>query len=101
MTVLEFRIWYHLEDLWNRTLLYHLVIIPSVPIEKLYKQMASSNRPINLFLPTDESIGETVSVWTLFSDVEVYVTATGSLIPAGSGIFCCYFFWCQATRLVC
>ena len=26
--------------------------------------------------------------------------ATGSLIPAGLGIFCCYFFWCQPARLV-
>ena len=27
--------------------------------------------------------------------------AMGSLIPAGLGIFCCYFFWCQPARLVC
>ena len=25
--------------------------------------------------------------------------AIGSLIPAGLGIFCCYFFWCQPARL--
>ena len=33
----EFRIWQHLEDHGIRTLLHHLVNIPSVPIEKLYK----------------------------------------------------------------
>ena len=27
--------------------------------------------------------------------------AIGSLIPAGLGVFCCYFFWCQPARLVC
>ena len=25
---------------------------------------------------------------------------TGLLIPAGLGIFFCYFFWCQPARLV-
>ena len=27
--------------------------------------------------------------------------AIGSLIPAGLGIFCSYFFWCQPARLLC
>ena len=62
----EFRIWQHLEDRWNGTQLHHLVNIPSVPIDQLYKQMVSSNGPINPFRSTDESIGDTVSVWTLF-----------------------------------
>ena len=47
------------------------------------------------------STGETVSVWKLFSHAGVYVTAIGSLIPAGLGIFSCYFFWCQPARLAC
>ena len=62
ISALEFRIWQHLEDHWNGTLLHHLVNISSAPIGKLYKQMVSSNRPINLFMSTDESIGEKVSV---------------------------------------
>ena len=94
ISALEFRIWQHLEGHWNGTLLHHLVNIPSVPIEKLYKQMITSTRPVNPFLCTDESIGETVSVWTLFSHAGVYIMAIGLLIPAGLGIFCCYFFWC-------
>ena len=96
----EFRIWQHLEDHWNGTSLHHLANILSVPIVKLYKQMVSSNRSINPFLPTDESIGETVSVWTLFCHAGVYVTSIGSLIPAGLEIFSCYFFWCWPVRLV-
>ena len=31
----------------------------------------------------------------------MYVTAIGSLIPAGLGLFCCYFFWCWPARLAC
>ena len=27
--------------------------------------------------------------------------AIGSLIPAGLGIFCSYYFWCQPARLAC
>ena len=39
----------------------------------------------------DESTGDTDSIWTLFSLTGIYVTAIGSLIPAGLGVFCCYF----------
>ena len=83
----NFRIWQHLEDHWNGTLLPYLVNIPSVPIDKLYKKMITSNGPVNPFLSTNESIGETVSIWTLFSQAGVYVTSIGLLIPVGLGIF--------------
>ena len=92
---LEFRIWQHLEDHWNRTLHHHLVNIPSVPINELYKQVVNNNRPINPFMSTDKSIGDTVSIRTLFSHTDIYVMAIGLLTPAGLGIFCCYFFQCQ------
>ena len=62
-----FRIWQHLEDHWNRTQLHHLVNILSLPIDQLYKHMVKRNSPINPFMSTDESIGDTVSVWILFS----------------------------------
>ena len=75
--------------------------IPSEPSDKLYKQIITSNGPVNPFLSTDQSIGETVSVWTLFSHAGIYVMAIGLLLPTGLGIFCCYFFWCQPARLVC
>ena len=92
---LEFRMWQHLEDHWNGTQPHHLVTIPSVPIDQLYKQMVSSNGPITTFMSTDESIGNMVSIWTLFSHTGIYVMAIGSLIPVGLGIFCCYFLVCQ------
>ena len=49
----------------------------------------------------DEPTEHTDSIWTLFSHAGVYVTAIGLLIPAGLGLFCCYFLWCQPARLVC
>ena len=77
----EFRIWYHLDDHWNRTQL-------------LYKHMINSNRPIILSVSTNESIDDTAYLWTLFSHTGIYIMTIGSLILAGLGIFCCYFFWC-------
>ena len=97
----EFRIWQHLGDHWNRTQLHHLVNIPSVHIDQLYKHMVSSNGPITPFMPTDESIDNTASIWTVFSHTSIYVMVIGSLIPAGLGIFCCYFFWYWPARLTC
>ena len=97
----EFRIWQHLEDHWNGTQLHHLVNILSAPIDQLYKHMFSSNWPITPFISTNESIDDTASLWTLFSHTGIYVMATGSLIPVGLGIFCCYFFWCWPARLAC
>ena len=73
----EFRIWKHLDNIWNRTSLQHLANIPSVPLDDRYKQMIITNRPVNPFLSTDETTGETVSVWTLFSQAGVYVMAIG------------------------
>ena len=31
----------------------------------------------------------------------MYITAIDLIIPAGLGLFCCYFFWCQPARLAC
>ena len=95
----EFRIWQHLEDHWNRTHLHHLVNILSIPIDQLYKQKVNSNGPINSFTSPEESTEDTVSIWTLFAPTGVYIMAIGTLIPAGLGIFCCYFFWCWPARL--
>ena len=97
----ELRIWQHLGDHWIRTLLHHLVNIPSAPTDQLYKQMVNSDRPINPFMSTNESIGDTFSVWTPFSQTGIDIMAIGLLIPAGLRIFCCYFFCCQPARSVC
>ena len=62
--------------------------------------MINGTQDIIPFDTIDESTEDTDSIWTLFSHTGMYVTAIGSLIPAGLGIFCCYFFWCQPAGLV-
>ena len=85
----DIRIWQHLGEHWNGTQLHHLVNIPSVPINQLYKHIINSKGPITPFVSTDESIDHTASLWTLFSHTGIYVMAIGLLIPVGLGIFCC------------
>ena len=41
------------------------------------------------------------TLWSLFTHPGIYVSALGSLIPVGIGLFCCYFFWCRPARLAC
>ena len=84
----------------NESQLQHLASIPSIPVGQLYGHMAKDIQHITPF-PPEESTGDTDSTWTLFSHTGVYVMAIGSLIPAGLGIFCYYFFWCRPARLAC
>ena len=76
----------------NETQLQHLATNPLVPVNQFYKHMISGITIITPFTSAEESTGDTVSIWTPFSHMEVYVMAIGLLIPAGLGIFCCYFF---------
>ena len=101
ISVLDFHVWQHLENHQNETQLQHLAIIPLVSVNQLYKCMISGITPITPFTSPEESTGDTVSIWTLFSHTGVYVMAISSLIPARLGIFCCYFFWSQPARLAC
>ena len=67
ISALDFHIWQHLENHWNETQLQHLASIPSVPVNQLYKHMISGISPITPFTSPEESTGDTVSIWTLFS----------------------------------
>ena len=96
---LDLHLWQHLKDHRNETQLHHLSSIPSVPIAQLYKHMISGIKPITPFTLPTESPADTESMWTLFSHAGVYVMAIGLLIPAGLGIFCCYFFWCHTCQI--
>ena len=90
---INFPIWQHVEKHQNESQLQHLASIPSIPVGQLYSHMAKGIQHITPFSPK-ESTGDTDSIWTLFSHTGVYVMDIGSLIPAGLGIFCYYFFWC-------
>ena len=81
--------------------LQHLTTIPSIPVHKIYQQLLNNTLPI---MPSDidkESTEYTGPIWTLFLHTGIYITAIGLLIPAGLGLFCCYFIWCQPARLAC
>ena len=94
MSSLDFHIWQHLEKHQNESQQQHLASIPSVPMDQLYRHVINGIQPITSLTLPEESTGDTASIWTLFSHTGVYVMTIGSLIPAGLGIFCCYFFWC-------
>ena len=81
--------------------LQYLTTIPSIPVHKIYEHIINSTRQIMPFDMDDESTEDTDSIWTLFSHTWMYLTAIGLFIPAGLGLFWCYFFWCQPARLVC
>ena len=91
---LDFHIWQYLEDHRNETQLWHLATIPLIPVNKIYQHIISGTQHITPFNAADESTGDTDLIWTLFLHTRIYVMAIGSLIPAGLGVFCCYFFWC-------
>ena len=82
----KFCIWQHLEKHWNESQLQHLASIPSVPVGHLHHHMAKGFAHITPF-STENSTGNTNSIWTLFSHRGVYVMVIGSLIPAGLVIF--------------
>ena len=97
---MNFHIWQHLDKHWNKSQLQHLASIPLVPEGQLYSHVTTDIKHITPISPA-ESTGDTDSIWTLFFHTGANVTAIGLLLPAGLGIFCCYFFWCQPARLVC
>ena len=85
-------IWQHLGSNRSDMQLQHLTTIPSIPVHKIYQHLLNSTIPVMPF--NTESSGNIDSIWTLFTHSGIYVSAIGSLIPVGIGLFCCYFFWC-------
>ena len=100
-SALDFHVWQHLTDNRSEMQLQHLTTIPLILVHKMYQHMINSTQHIMPFDTTDESTEDTDLIWTLFSHTGMYVTAIGSLIPAGLGLFYSYFFWCKPARLVC
>ena len=96
----DFHIWQNLENHRNKTQLWHLATIPSIPVNNIYQHIISGTQHMTPLNTAYESTEDTDSIWTLFLHTEIYVMAIGLVIPAGLGIFCCYFFWCQPARLV-
>ena len=95
----NFCIWQHLGSNRSDMQLQHLTTIPSIPVHKIYQHHLNSTMPVMPF--NTESTGNTGSLWTLFTHPGIYVSAIGSLIPVGIGLFCCYFFWCRPAGSAC
>ena len=95
----HFHIWQHLGNNRSDEQLQHLATIPSIPVHKVYQHLLNSTMPIAPF--NTEPSEDTDSLWSVFTHPGIYISALGSIIPVGIGLFCCYFFWCQPARLVC
>ena len=101
VSILDFCIWQHLGDNRSETQQQHLTTIPLILVHKIYQHIINGTPHIMPFDTNDKSTEGTDLIWTLFSHTRMYVTAIGLLLPAGLGLFCCYFFWCQPARLPC
>ena len=99
ITTLHFCIWQHLGNNHSNTQLQHLVTIPSILVHKVYQHLLNNTLQLKPF--NTKPSEDTDTLWSLFTHPGIYVSALGSLIPVGIGLFCCYFFWCQPARLVC
>ena len=98
ITALHFCIWQHLGNNQNDMQLQHLATIPSIPVYKVYQHLLNSTMQLTPF--NTEPSGDTVSLLSVFTHPGIYISALGSIIPVGIGLFCCYFFWCWPARLV-
>ena len=92
ISALNFCIWQHLGSNRSDMQLQHLTTIPSIPVHRIYQHLLNNTMPVVPF--NTESTGNTDSLWTLFTHLGIYISAIGSLIPVGIGLFCYYFFWC-------
>ena len=99
ITALHFCVWQHLGNNQSDMQLQHLATIPSIPVHKVYQHLLNSTVQLTSF--NTEPSEDTDSLWSVFTHPGIYVSALGSIIPVGVGLFCCYFFWCQPARLVC
>ena len=98
ITTLHFHIWQHLGNNQSDTQLQYLVTIPSFSVHKVYQHLLNSTLQLTPF--NTGPLEDTDSLWSVFIHPGIYISALGSIIPVGIGLFCCYFFWCQPARLV-
>ena len=99
ITTLHFCVWQHLGNNKSDMQLQHLATILSIPVHKVYQHLLNSTIQLTPF--NTEPSEDTDSLWSVLTHPGIYVSALGSIIPVGIGLFCCYFFWCRPTRLVC
>ena len=98
ITALHFHVLQHLGNNQSDIQLQHLATIPSIPVHKVYQHLLNSSLQLTPF--NTKPSEDTDSLWSVFTHPGIYISALGSLILVGIGLFCCYFFWCQPARLV-
>ena len=79
--------WKHLGNNISDVQLQHLTTLPSIPVHKIYQHLLNNTLPIMPFDIDKESTEHTGFIWTLFLHPGIYVTAIGSPIPVGLGVF--------------
>ena len=99
ITALHFCIWQHMGKNHSEAQLQHLANIPSIPVHKVYEHLLNSSLHLTTF--NRKPSEDTNTLWNLFTHPGIYVSALGLILPAGIGLFCCYFFWCQPARSAC
>ena len=99
ISALHFCIWQHFGNNQSDMQLQHLATTPTIPVHKVYQHLLNSTMQLTPF--NTEPSEDTDSLWNVFTHPGIYVSALGSIIPIGIGLFCCYLFWCQPARLVC
>ena len=97
ITALHFCIWQHMGRNHSETELQHLATLPSIPVQKVYQHLLNNSLHLTPF--NMQPSEDTNTLWNLFTHPGIYISALGSLIPVGIGLFCCYFFWCRPARL--
>ena len=97
---MNFQIWQHLEQHWNKSQLQHLASIPSVPVGQLYSYMVTGIQHITLFFIWRVNRRYRLTLDTVFTYRSL---CDGYRITYNSrfGNICCYFFWCWPVILVC
>ena len=92
ITALHFCVWQHLGNNQSDIQLQHQATLPSIPVHKVYQHLHNSSLHLTPF--NSEPSEDTDSLCSVFTHPGIYISALGSLIPVGIGLFCCYFFWC-------
>ena len=95
---LHFHVWQHMGRNNSEIELQHLAALPSIPVHKVYQHLFNNSLPLTPF--NMQQSEDTNTLWKLFTQPGIYVSALGSVLPVGVGLLCCYFFWCWPARLV-
>ena len=95
----HFYIWQHLGNNKSDMQLQHLTTYPQFQFTKFTN--ISSIAPCQLYLLMLNLQKIQFPSGAVFTHPGIYISALGSIIPVGIGLFCCYFFWCQPARLAC